>query len=91
MAEDPAGLYWLADRCRAWSDGLAEPAMPAASVPGLRTAVAVTEVQSALDAAAEALAARMRRTAAALVDAACAYRATEADSVTALRHPSEDS
>lgn len=91
LTVDPAGLHGLADRCRMWSDGPGEPAMPAASMPGLRTAVAVAEAQSAVDAVAQALATRMRQTAAALADAACAYRATEADSATALCQQAEAS
>ena len=88
---DVAGLYRLAGRCRNWSDGLAEPAMPAVSAPGLQTAVAVAEVQSGLAAASQALADRMRQTASALVDAADAYRATDTDSATALRYLAEAS
>ncbi|MGI9163416.1 MAG: hypothetical protein ACR2JI_10940 [Mycobacterium sp.] len=85
-AVDVAGLYRLAGRYRTWSDDLAEPTMPTESAPGLRSAVAAAEVQRGLAAASEALAARMRQTAAALVDAADAYRATDTDSATALRH-----
>ena len=88
---DPAGLHELASRCRIWSDGLAQPAVPVAPVPGFSTALAVTEAQSALDAVSAALAARMRQTAAALVEAADVYRATEEDSATALRHPAVES
>ena len=83
---DVAGLYRLAGRCRTWSDDLTEAAMPAVTAPGLRTAVAVTEVQSGLDAVSKALADRMRQTATALVDAADAYRATDTDSAAALRY-----
>ena len=88
---DTAGLHRLAGRCRAWSDDLVEPAMPAMSVPGFSTAAAITEVQSGLEAVSTMLAARMRQTATALLDAASGYRATEADSATAMRIHAEAS
>ena len=91
LAVDVAGLHGLASRCRAWSEDIAEPAMPAMSVPGFSTGAAITEVQSGLDAVSETLADRMRQFAAALQDATHSYRATEAESAKALRHLAEAS